>query len=155
MSSSSLTVRSNWAAKTAADSSNLGTVIGLKGATRDFPIRNAQWILSSTSTNLRYVTAPYAFCDASAKLCNSVPKTGRSDASVYRYQGKIGQLTLPLLPPFTITIADWIVPPMFLSFCRDLAAISWLGGQLAQRTQVDIKLNWSRMVYHGGYLVCF
>ena len=64
-------VRSNWAAKTAADSSNLGTVIGLRGATQDFPIRNVQWILSLTSTNLRYVTAPYAFCNASAKLCNS------------------------------------------------------------------------------------
>ena len=119
MSGSSLSVRSNWTAKTSVDSSNLGTVIGLRPARRDFPIWNARWILSSASNTLSYVTAPYAICDASAILYNLAifksPKEGRSDASIYQYQEKIGQLALLLLPLFTMRIADWIVPSTFLS----------------------------------------
>ena len=71
MSSSSLNNLSNWSPNTAADSSILGTVIGFRCAGRDFPMRNVQWILSSTSTSHRYDTAPCAIWEASAKLCNS------------------------------------------------------------------------------------
>ena len=43
----------SWTAKTAAQSSNLGTVMGLTWVRGDLPTRNAQCILSFTSTNLR------------------------------------------------------------------------------------------------------
>ena len=54
MFNSSRTDLSNWTAKTAAESSSLGTVIGFRCARLGFQMRNVQWILSLTSTILRY-----------------------------------------------------------------------------------------------------
>ena len=53
MSRSSLRVLFNCTASTAANNSNRGTVIGFRWASRDFPMRNALWMLSFESTILR------------------------------------------------------------------------------------------------------
>ena len=57
-------VKSNW------DSSDRGTVMGFSGATRDFPIRNAQWMRPFLLKIRTYETAPYALREASEKWCN-------------------------------------------------------------------------------------
>ena len=64
-----VTVDISLAKHRAETNSNLGTVMGFKGATRVFDTRNWEYVqLSSSST--RYTTAAYAAVEASQKPCS-------------------------------------------------------------------------------------
>ena len=72
ISNSSLNVRSSLTASTAADSSSLGTVIGLTWVKCVFAATKLQWIFLASLMNLKEKTAPFAICHASAKWWISV-----------------------------------------------------------------------------------
>ena len=57
----------SWTDTVAAVNSNLGVVVSFKGARRDLPTRNEQWIWPWVSTKQRYDTAPEATWEASQK----------------------------------------------------------------------------------------
>ena len=59
-----LTVLINLARSSADNSSSHGIVTVLSGATRVLAVSNV-WVLSLSMVALRYMTAAYAFCDAS------------------------------------------------------------------------------------------